>query len=235
MEFFEQLLDYLKKPEEETKGRAPDGVCSVCWGYQEYDHKIRKLFNDDQIDVLNHLKKYTYARKFVKEHIDGIRLREGEIQICPVCGEKHNKNINKNTMKRTANAVWNGSLKEGEGKLTTQSNVLNNSKYCFNSRFGEGKSTNPDELLAAAHAGCFAMALSLILGKAGFTPDSLEVTSTVSMDVDKLELTGSHLTLNAKIPNISKEKFMECANAAKEGCPVSKALSFKITLDATLG
>ncbi len=137
-------------------------------------------------------------------------------------------------MKRTANAVWNGSLKEGEGKLTTQSNVLNNSIYCFNSRFGTGKSTNPDELLAAAHAGCFAMALSLILGEAGYTPDSLEVTSTVSMDVDKLQLTGSHLTLNAKIPKINKEKFMECANAAKDNCPVSKALSLKITMDATL-
>ena len=137
-------------------------------------------------------------------------------------------------MKRTANAVWSGSLKEGEGKITTQSNVLNNSKYCFNSRFGEGKSTNPDELLAAAHAGCFAMALSLFLGKEGFTPDSLEVTSTVTMDADKLELTGSHLTLKARIPNIGQSKFEECANAAKENCPVSKALSIKITLDAKL-
>lgn len=137
-------------------------------------------------------------------------------------------------MKRTANAVWNGSLKEGEGKLTTQSNVLNNSKYCFNSRFGDGKSTNPDELLAAAHAGCFAMALSLILGEAGYTPDSLAVTSEVTMNPDKLELTGSHLTLKAKIPNIDQAKFEECANAAKDNCPVSKALSLKITLDATL-
>ncbi len=137
-------------------------------------------------------------------------------------------------MKRTASAVWNGSLKEGEGKISTQSKVLSNSKYCFNSRFGEGKSTNPDELLAAAHAGCFAMALSLFLGKEGFTPDSLDVTSTVTMDTDKLELTGSHLTLRAKIPNIDKAKFEECANAAKENCPVSKALGIKITLDAKL-
>lgn len=137
-------------------------------------------------------------------------------------------------MKRTASAVWNGSLKEGEGKISTQSKVLSNSKYCFNSRFGEGKSTNPDELLAAAHAGCFAMALSLLLGKEGYTPDSLDVTSTVTMDTDKLELTGSHLTLRAKIPNIDKAKFEECANAAKENCPVSKALGIKITLDAKL-
>lgn len=137
-------------------------------------------------------------------------------------------------MKRTAHAVWNGSLKEGEGKITTQSKVLNDAQYCYNSRFGEGKSTNPDELLAAAHAGCFAMALSLILGKEGYTPDALEVSSEVTMNTDKLELTGSHLTLKATIPNISKDKFMECANAAKDNCPVSKALSLKITLDAQL-
>lgn len=137
-------------------------------------------------------------------------------------------------MKRTANAVWSGSLKEGTGKLTTQSKVLNDHEYCFNSRFGEGKATNPDELLAAAHAGCFAMALSLILGKEGYTPDSLDATSVVTMDPDKLELKSSQLTLKAKIPNISEDKFMECANAAKENCPVSKALSLDIILDATL-
>jgi osmotically inducible protein OsmC len=137
-------------------------------------------------------------------------------------------------MKRTANAVWSGSLKEGTGKLTTQSKVLNDNDYCFNSRFGDGKATNPDELLAAAHAGCFAMALSMILGKEGYTPDSLDATAQVTMDTDKLELTGSHITLKARIPNISEDKFMECANAAKENCPVSKALSLKISMEATL-
>ena len=137
-------------------------------------------------------------------------------------------------MQRTANAVWNGSLKEGNGNITTQSGALKNTRYDFNSRFGDGKSTNPDELLAAAHDGCFAMALSLILGKAGFTADSLKVDSVVTMDADKLELTGSHLTLKARIPGISKEKFMECANTAKDNCPVSKALSIKIALDAEL-
>jgi len=137
-------------------------------------------------------------------------------------------------MKRTAKAIWNGSLKEGSGSITTQSAVLQNTKYDFKSRFGDGKSTNPDELLAAAHAGCFAMALSLILGEAGFTPDSLEVESVVTMDVNKIELNGSHLTLKASIPKISHDKFMECANAAKENCPVSKALRLPITLDAAL-
>ena len=137
-------------------------------------------------------------------------------------------------MKRRAQAVWNGSLKEGGGKITTQSAVLNNTKYDFKSRFGDGKSTNPDELLAAAHAGCFAMALSLILGQAGFTADSLDVTTVLTLDADKLELTESHLTLKAKIPGISKDKFVECANAAKDNCPVSKALSIRIALDAEL-
>lgn len=137
-------------------------------------------------------------------------------------------------MKRTGHAVWNGSLKEGEGKLTTQSKVLNNSQYCFNSRFGEGKSTNPDELLAVSHAGCFAMALSLILGQEGYTSDQLDVSAEVTMDADKLELTGSHLILKASIPNITEAKFMECATAAKDNCPVSKALSMPITMDASL-
>ena len=136
--------------------------------------------------------------------------------------------------KQSAVAVWNGSIKEGNGKITTKSKVLDSSEYSFKTRFENGKGTNPDELLAAAHAGCFAMALSLILGKEGFTPDSLEATSEVTMDPDKLELTGSHLTLNARIPNISEDKFMECAKTAKENCPVSKAFSFKITMDANL-
>lgn len=137
-------------------------------------------------------------------------------------------------MKRTAHAVWNGSIKEGEGKITTQSKVLNDSEYCFKSRFGEGKGTNPDELIAAAHASCFALALSLILGEAGFTPDSLDVSAEMNMDVDNLALTSSHLTLKAKIPNIDEAKFKECAEAAKTNCPVSKALSLEISLDATL-
>lgn len=137
-------------------------------------------------------------------------------------------------IKQSATAVWNGSIKEGDGKLTTKSKVLENSPYSFKTRFEDGKGTNPDELLATAHAGCFVMALSLMLGKEGYTPDSLEATSEVTMDPDKLELTGSHLTLKARIPNISEEKFMEVAKSAKENCPVSKALSFDITMDAKL-
>lgn len=86
MDYFEQLLEYFNKPKEETENQAPKNVCPVCWGYQEYDHKIRKLFEDKQIDVKNHKKKYTYVRKFVKEHIDGIHLVKGEVKKCPTCG-----------------------------------------------------------------------------------------------------------------------------------------------------
>lgn len=137
-------------------------------------------------------------------------------------------------MKRTANAIWSGSIKEGEGKITTQSKILNNSQYSFNSRFGDAKSTNPDELLAASHAGCFAMALSLMLRETGFKPNSLDVTAEVNMCAKKLELTGSHLILYAEIPGITHNKFKELANKAKNNCPMSKALNFKITLDVTL-
>lgn len=136
--------------------------------------------------------------------------------------------------KHKANAVWKGSVKEGAGIISTQSKVLNDTPYSFKTRFGDGKGTNPDELIAASHAGCFAMALSLILGENGFTPDSLDVDAVITMDTEKVELTGSHLTLEAKIPDISLEKFLELAQAAKDGCPVSKALNLPISLDATL-
>src|SRR5690554_5656545 len=133
--------------------------------------------------------------------------------------------------KHKANAVWKGSVKEGAGIMSTQSKVLNDTPYSFKTRFGDGKGTNPDELIAASHAGCFAMALSMILGENGFTPDSLDVDAVITMDTEKVELTGSHLTLEAKIPDISLEKFLELAQAAKDGCPISKALNLPISLD----
>jgi len=135
-------------------------------------------------------------------------------------------------MKRTATAVWNGSGKDGNGNLTTQSTTLKNTQYSYKSRFEEGVGTNPEELIAAAHSGCFAMKLSFVLGGAGFTPDSLEVTSTVTLDNGVI--TSSHLDLKAKIPGISAEKFKECADDAKANCPVSKVLNAEITLDAAL-
>ena len=135
-------------------------------------------------------------------------------------------------MKRTATAVWNGSGKEGSGNLTTQSNTLNKTQYSYKSRFEQGVGTNPEELIAAAHSGCFAMKLSFVLQGAGFTPESLEVTSTVS--IDEGTITSSELVLKARIPGISQEKFLESAEDAKANCPVSKLLNSKITLQASL-
>lgn len=136
--------------------------------------------------------------------------------------------------KETANAIWKGSVKEGSGKITTKSNVLKDTEYSFKTRFENGNGTNPDELIAAAHAGCFAMALSLMLGENGYTPDSLDASAEVTMDTDELKLTKSHLTLKAKIPNIKEDEFKEIANKAKENCPISKVLNADISLDATL-
>ena len=135
-------------------------------------------------------------------------------------------------MKRTATAVWSGSGKEGGGHLTTQSGVLNKSKYTWSSRFAEGTGTNPEELIAAAHSGCFTMKLSFVLGEAGFTPDAIETTSTVT--IESGTILGSHLVVNAKVPGISKEKLEECAANAKANCPVSKALGIPITLEVSL-
>lgn len=135
-------------------------------------------------------------------------------------------------MKRTATAVWNGSGKEGSGKLTTQSTTLNNVQYSYKSRFEEGVGTNPEELIGAAHAGCFSMKLSFILGEAGFTPDSIETTSTINLEAGAI--TNSHLVVKAKVPGISPEKFQECAENAKQNCPVSKALKMDISMEASL-
>ncbi|MEP6748881.1 MAG: OsmC family protein [Bacteroidota bacterium] len=135
-------------------------------------------------------------------------------------------------MKRTATAVWNGSGKEGSGNLTTQSTTLNKTQYSFKSRFEQGVGTNPEELIAAAHAGCFLMKLSFVLGAAGFTPDTLEATATVSLDDGTI--TSSNIVLNAKIPGIDAAKFKECADDAKANCPVSKLLKADISLEANL-
>lgn len=137
-------------------------------------------------------------------------------------------------IKHTAQAVWNGSVKEGNGQLTTKSKVLDASNYSFKTRFEGAEGTNPDELLATSHAGCFAMALSLMLGENDFTPDSIKAQAEVSMDPDELQISGSHLTVEAEVPEISEDKFKEIANAAKDNCPISKVLNCDITLDAAL-
>lgn len=137
-------------------------------------------------------------------------------------------------MKRSATAIWKGSLKEGTGVITTDSKTLDNTQYSFKDRFESGTGTNPEELIGAAHAGCFAMALSNILGEAGFTPEYLNAKATVSLDPAKLEITHSDIILQAKIPAISEEKFQELAAAAKAGCPISKVLNAAISLEASL-
>jgi len=135
-------------------------------------------------------------------------------------------------MKRTATAVWNGSGKDGKGNLTTQSTTLNKAQYSYKSRFEEGVGTNPEELIAAAHAGCFTMKLSFVLGEAGYEPESIETTSSVELKDGVI--TSSNLTVKAKVPGISPEKFKESAEDAKANCPVSKLLNAELSLDASL-
>ena len=137
-------------------------------------------------------------------------------------------------MKRNATAVWNGSGKDGKGTLSTQSSVLNSTQYSYKSRFEEGVGTNPEELMAAAHAGCFTMKLSFVLGEAGFTPDKIETTCTITLDNGVI--TTSDLVVTATVPGISEEEFQKAAQNAKDNCPVSKAYSaLNITMQAKLG
>ncbi|WP_312761859.1 OsmC family protein [Epilithonimonas sp.] len=135
-------------------------------------------------------------------------------------------------MKRSAKAVWKGTVKDGNGVLTTQSTTLNETQYSFKSRFEEGVGTNPEELLAAAHAGCFTMKTSALLSEAGFIPESLETDCKISLVDGKITL--SELTLTAKIPAISEDDFQKIAKEAKETCPISVAFSFNKTLTANL-
>ena len=137
-------------------------------------------------------------------------------------------------MKRNATAVWNGSGKEGSGNLTTQSTTLDKTQYSFNSRFAEGVGTNPEELVAAAHAGCFSMKLSFVLGAAGFTADEISTRCDITLDPAAGAITESHLTVTAKIPGISKEQFEAAVADAKANCPISKLLNTNITHEATL-
>ncbi|HTM67170.1 MAG TPA: OsmC family protein [Flavipsychrobacter sp.] len=135
-------------------------------------------------------------------------------------------------MKRNATAVWKGTGKEGNGTLKTQSGVLSNAQYSYNTRFENGVGTNPEELMAAAHAGCFSMKLSFVLQAAGFTPDEINTDCYISLENGAI--TKSELVVRAKVPGIDAEKFQECAADAKANCPVSKAYSFEISLDAAL-
>jgi osmotically inducible protein OsmC len=139
-------------------------------------------------------------------------------------------------MIKKAWAVWQGGIKDGGGSISTETGALKAAPYGFKSRFESGPGTNPEELLGAAHAGCFSMAFSLMLTTAGFRPDSIETHAAVTLDKvgEGFEITSSALTMKAKVPGIDKAKFEELADKAKSGCPVSKLFKAKITLDATL-
>ena len=139
-------------------------------------------------------------------------------------------------MKRTASAEWRGDLKSGKGTVSTASGVLEKSQYSFSTRFEDGKGTNPEELLAAAHAGCFSMALSAQLGAAGLTAESIQTTCAISLEkgADGFSITESHLDLKAKVPGASQEAFDKAVEAAKSGCPVSKLYKTNITLHSSL-
>ena len=135
-------------------------------------------------------------------------------------------------MVRNATAVWNGSGKDGNGRLTTGSRVLNNAQYSYKTRFENGEGTNPEELIAAAHAGCFTMKLSFVLGEMGVTPERLETKCEVTFEGGAV--TKSHLSVTAKIPGIDKAKFDEAVKNAEQNCPISKLLKTEISSDATL-
>ena len=140
-------------------------------------------------------------------------------------------------MKRNASAEWHGNLKTGKGTLSTDSTVLNQSQYSFGSRFESGVGTNPEELIAAAHAGCFTMALSAALDQAGFTADTLKTTASLTLENNpqtSWTISAIQLTTTAKVPGISAEKFAKVAAGAKANCPVSRVLKAAITLDAKL-
>ena len=139
-------------------------------------------------------------------------------------------------MKRKASAAWRGDLKTGKGSLSTESGALKETQYSFSTRFENGIGTNSEELIAAAHAGCFSMAFSAELGKAGFTPIVIHTTATITMDKTDagFAVTESHLEMTAKIPGIDQAKFTAIANGAKAGCPISRLLKANITLDAKL-
>ncbi len=139
-------------------------------------------------------------------------------------------------MNKTASAHWAGNLKQGKGTISTESGALKDNPYGFNTRFENQPGTNPEELIGAAHAGCFSMAFAMLLGEENFTPDSIDTQATVTLErqSDGFAVTAVHLKMQARIPSIEQSKFDEIADKAKSGCPISKLLNAKITLDATL-
>lgn len=139
-------------------------------------------------------------------------------------------------MNRKASATWRGGLRDGKGTLTSPSGVLENTPYSFSTRFEESKGTNPEELIAAAHAGCFSMALSMMLGEAGITPEQIDTSATVALEKsgDGFAITTVHLEVRVRAPGANQAAFEAAAGKAKDGCPVSKVLNTRISMDASL-
>jgi osmotically inducible protein OsmC len=166
-----------------------------------------------------------------------VHLRFCEVEVGSLILErmefrKSTLNI-KEIMQRKASAIWRGSLKDGKGSISTDSGTLKDTQYSFSTRFENGTGTNPEELIAAAHSGCFAMAFSAELGKVGLTPESISATATVTLDKtnEGFTVTQSHLDVTAKVPGADKAKVQEIANAAKAGCPISRLLKANVTMD----
>ena len=139
-------------------------------------------------------------------------------------------------MKRKASAIWKGGIRDGKGTLSTDSGVLSDTPYSFGTRFENEKGTNPEELIGAAHAGCFSMALSLILGEAGFTPENISTAASVTLEKTEggFGITAVHLDVSARVPGIGPQAFQAAAQKAKAGCPVSRVLNAAITMEARL-
>jgi osmotically inducible protein OsmC len=150
--------------------------------------------------------------------------------------KKRTTAIQEETMKRKASAVWKGGLKDGRGTISSDSGVLSDTRYSFSTRFEEGKGTNPEELIAAAHAGCFSMALSGQLGNAGLEAESIRTTATVALEKtdDGFTITEVHLHVTAEVPGADPQAFEAAAKSAKDGCPISRLLNSKVTMEAHL-
>jgi lipoyl-dependent peroxiredoxin len=181
------------------------------------------------------------AMKVRSRYVCGASPRRSTREVCAVkiaypLDRFRRPNQGELTMKTNGSAVWQGGIKDGKGAISTRSGALKDYPYGFNSRFEGKPGTNPEELIGAAHAGCFTMALSLILGEAGLTAEHMETTAEVTLDKvdDGYAITAVHLTLKAKIPGADQAKFDKLTAMAKAGCPVSKLLNARITLDATL-
>ena len=177
----------------------------------------------------------TTAKVHMEKVGEGFGLTLATALRCIICFRSNRRSVMA-TIKRNASAQWSGTGKEGKGAITTQSGVLSETPYSFARRFGEEKGTNPEELIAAAHAGCFTMALAFQLQGAGFTPTELATEAVVTLEQEGsgFKISKSALTLTANVPGIDRTKFEELARAAEKNCPVSKVLNATITLNATL-